>query len=184
MLFWALCTKRPGAPYWLVKGMGFEPIQWTSPCTGLVCRILAGCRSTLELPSHIPSLRPHTLSRVECCLWSTVLYTEWLSYWTPCVHTCSGSATLRRVTSLPRFVRGKEFPFSRFLRTDLHSVLSASLLHLYYTTSWPICQEFFEKILIKINIFSVFYYISRYPKIKTISATPFPQCFAFFLGLC
>jgi hypothetical protein len=35
----------------------------------------------------LPSLRPPTLSRVVCCLWSTVLYTECSSYRTTCVPT-------------------------------------------------------------------------------------------------
>ena len=38
------------------------------------------CQFLPTLSFVLPSLRPHTLSRVECCLWSTDLYTECSSY--------------------------------------------------------------------------------------------------------
>ena len=62
----------------MVNGVGFEPT--------LQQRITRGCDfGPLVHPFISPSLRPPTLSRVVCCLWSTDLYSERPSYRHLCV---------------------------------------------------------------------------------------------------
>lgn len=115
----------------MVKGMGFEPIQWTSPCTDLVCRILAGCRSTLELPSHKPSLRPPALSRVVRCFRPTDLLYRVVVLWN----------NLR--SHLLWLCDSAESGLINSVGWDFRP----SLLHLYYTTKLAVCQEVLEKFL-------------------------------------
>ena len=92
--------------------------------------------------SVLPSLRPPTLSRVVCCLWSTVLYTECSSYRTPCVPTHYGFASLRRVTSLPRLLVG--FPSLAYI-----------LYHIFLDLSIPFSKKvenFFVNIVKNLTI--------------------------------
>ena len=79
----------------------------------------------------LPSLRPHLLSRVVGCLWSTVIY---------------------RVLVLQNNLRSHLLWLCESAESDLITSVARdwfpSHLHLYYTTFLRICQYFFEKFLL------------------------------------
>ena len=82
----------------------------------------------------IPSLRPPTLSRVACCLWSTDLYSERPSYRHLCVpplRLC-GSAESDLTNSLGE--GWSDCPVTTIL-FGVGRLAFLSLLHIYYTTS-------------------------------------------------
>ena len=86
----------------------------------------------------------HTHFQGLCVVFGLLFYipsarlTEQLVF--PPLRLCE-SAESDLITSV--CVKGKEFPLSRFLRTDFHSVLSASLLRVYYTATRRKSQPFF-----------------------------------------
>ena len=83
--------------------------------------------------NSIPSLRPPTLSRVVCCLWSTVLYSERPSYRHLCVSPLRlcGSAESDLVISLGE--GGSDCPVTTIL-FGVGRLAFLSLSHIYYTT--------------------------------------------------
>ena len=96
--------------------------------------------------SVLPSLRPPTLSRVVCCLWSTVLYSERPSYRHLCVSPLRlcGSAESDLFTSLGE--GWSDCPVTTIL-FGVGRLAFLSLSHIYYTTFPLVCQEVFQKFL-------------------------------------